>query len=133
VIQRAWSPLLIFKPLGYLKKRASFYGNSDYYPELWIQDNNHVSVGGHHRWRPLRGKERVDPLTTLIGVTDNPTNNLRKYMVAAVTDDGREIPVASGSYGRVNRGGLTKILDVPWSGVRPMLRIRLPARPSVPT
>jgi hypothetical protein len=142
VIQRAWSALLVFKPLRcrcpkpnelrhYLKKRASFYSNSDYYPELWIQDDNHVYAGGRHRWRPLRGRDRIDPLTTLVGVIDNPTNKLRKYMVAAVIDRGRKIPVAFGSYEGVKRGGLTKFTEVPRSGVRPCCESA--CHPSVPT
>jgi hypothetical protein len=111
--------VLIFKPPGcrrlkhnellhHLKERAYFYSNDDYEPDLWIQDNTRVYEGGCHRWKPLLEINRDDPLTTLIGVIDNPTTKSREYMVAAVKDSRREIPVAFGSsYGKVNRGGLT--------------------------
>jgi hypothetical protein len=83
-----------------LKKEASFWGKLDYDPELWIQDSTQIYDDGRRRWRPLRGRDRGDQLTTLVGVIDNPPTKLREYMVAAVTDSGREIPVAFGSLPR---------------------------------
>jgi hypothetical protein len=94
-----------------LKKEAYFWGNSDYDPELWIQDNTQIYNDGRRRWRPFRGiRDKVEPLTTLVGVINNPPTKLREYMVAAVTDSGREFPVAFGSLYLVqNRSSLTKI------------------------
>jgi hypothetical protein len=75
-----------------------------YYPEFWIQDQDQIYEGGRRCWKLYRKREGDDPSITLIGVTNNPRSKPREYMVAAVNENGKEIPVSFGQWCPLQKG-----------------------------